>query len=420
VDYPFETRTGSFAQRYNGYIVPPIGTKYIQLQMWVASNSKVQSSYLLDNVKLDELEPFSLNAKIEKTVNSEAQDIMSSSPTNNGDHHYDNEVRPVLYLELQGNSTYPNSIETNAFAVKENHLYNYSITVKEKNINSNSIVALFKNSSDVVKNLTRYGNNASGGGVLSLSPKSAINTSVDILKPSNYTFAIRANTCETCTFLRLGIGGHEMVEGNRFPNTSNISLKDKDPGLKWVYSNNTYLNKGTYKIDIYSDSQTDIDSVIVYETGRNVPSINYNKKHNETVADIFKPDKISTPAYMTKYKKIDPTKYIISISNASRPYALSFAEGYDPLWIVSTNVNDNNNTKVSNNFMTSSIPLYSVVNGFQINKTGDYSLTLEYLPQKWFTEAGTISLLALIAMSAIYFVNTHYVQLKKLKRRVWS
>jgi hypothetical protein len=60
---------------------------------------------------------------------------------------------------------------------------------------------------------------------------------------------------------------------------------------------------------------------------------------------------------------------------------LSFADAYDPLWVVYTNVQSNNQ---DDNFEPNSIPLYSIVNGFYIDKTGDYALVIEYQPQIWF------------------------------------
>jgi hypothetical protein len=79
------------------------------------------------------------------------------------------------------------------------------MTVKAENLNSLYGIASFKSSDDVVENSTRYGNNASNGRILSLSSGSEINTGLDIIKPSNYTIAIRAKTCETCTFLNVSI-----------------------------------------------------------------------------------------------------------------------------------------------------------------------------------------------------------------------
>jgi hypothetical protein len=168
--------------------------------------------------------------------------------------------------------------------------------------------------------------------------------------------------------------------------TSNISLKDKTTQLKLSYSNSTYLKQGTYKLKIYSDSQTDLDSVIIYSTHDNINSSN-TKKGNEAVEDIFNQIE-STAANITEYKKINSTKYILNIKNATQPYMLSFAEAYDPLWVAYTNDKSNNH---DDNFKANSIPLYSIVNGFYINKTGDYSLVIEYEPQIWFSQGLTVS-----------------------------
>ena len=78
---------------------------------------------------------------------------------------------------------------------------------------------------------------------------------------------------------------------------------------------------------------------------------------------------------------------------------LSLAETYDPLWMASCDIPDSTyDNRISDHksdgkkFKTSSIPLYSAINGFYINKTGDYILTIEYQPQIWFIQGMTISL----------------------------
>ena len=97
---------------------------------------------------------------------------------------------------------------------------------------------------------------------------------------------------------------------------------------------------------------------------------------------------------------------------------ISFAEAYDPLWVAYSN--DDNNP--GNNFKTSSLPLYSVVNGFYINKTGNYTLTIEYQPQKWFIQGGTISIVTVIIILIILVVGQERIEihLKKLSNRIRS
>ncbi|MCD4665497.1 MAG: energy-coupling factor transporter transmembrane protein EcfT [Bacteroidales bacterium] len=108
----------------------------------------------------------------------------------------------------------------------------------------------------------------------------------------------------------------------------------------------------------------------------------YSAKENETIDDIFSPKE--NPAKIITYEKVDPTKYIIKI-NATSPFMLSFAESYDPLWVAYVDGTE-----------YQPVPLYSIINGFWINKTGDLEIVLRYKPQDWFEIGSIISITALI------------------------
>jgi hypothetical protein len=231
---------------------------------------------------------------------------------------------------------------------------------------------------------------------------------LQVIKPSNYVIALRASTCEACGNLTLKIiKDSKDVEGNDKSNSNigNISLKDKNSGLKWLYSNSTYLRKGAYELQINSDSKMDLDSVVLYSVGSNNSHDNNTAVHNETLEQLFNPQ-VSAPAQIAAYKKINPTKHIVNIENATRPYMISFAESYDPLWraYVSDENNSDNSNSDGDSMFSKSIPLYSVVNGFYINKTGDYSLIIEYQPQKWFIQGATISIISLVALFAGFLI----------------
>ena len=177
-----------------------------------------------------------------------------------------------------------------------------------------------------------------------------------------------------------------------------IPLKDENFGLKWMSSNNTYyLDKGTYDVKIYSDSKTDLDSVLLYETG-NTKSADMTE-YRENIRNLFS---FSSPAVkLAEFKNIDPTKYILTIKNATRSFTVSLAEAYDPLWTAYIESDEN-----KSNFRTNSHPLYGVVNGFNINKTGSYDLALEYQPQNWFVQGLVVSVLSIILMlivTILYF-----------------
>jgi hypothetical protein len=427
-EFVSDGKDGTFEQRYGKSLSAPLGTKYIKLQIWVSPNSKVHSSYLLDNVKLQEIIPYDITYKDNfasfQDLNPQVQELnIYNNRTNN-------DTGKALLVKLdKGNSTQSYKIQTRPFQVREDRTYNFTVTLAAKSVNNLSGVVSFKSSGDVSED-NSYGNNASNGQVMHLSPDSEIHNRLDIIKPSNYTLALRAKTCGTCTFLRVN-----MIENNYDKNniddsnatqTSIIPLRNNSSGLKWLYSNSTYaLKKGIYDLEIYSDSQTDLDSVILYQVdnGNGSKKGNFSgnvdsRKQYKTLIDIFDTEN-SLPAKIVDYKKISPAKHIVDIENATSPYIISFAETYDPLWVAYTDTgNGNNNHDKNNNFKTSSIPLYSVINGFYVNKTGNYSLVIEFQPQKWFIEAGTVSLLTLISILTIYFISTQRTYLVKLKNRV--
>jgi hypothetical protein len=261
---------------------------------------------------------------------------------------------------------------------------------------------------------------------------SQLSSKLDIIKPSNYAIALRAKTCETCTFIRVSITPESeigSITNNKTSNnntnplsfpTSYISLKNNASStLNWLYSNNTFLLKrGTYELKVYSDSKTDLDSIIVYSVNSS-HGLNHSTQAT-SLEDVFSPQS-SPPAQIVDYKKINPTKYILDIKNATRPYTISFAESYDPMWIAysDTNNKDSNvqNGNDNSHFKTSSIPLYSIVNGFFVNKTGDYTLIIEYKPQNWFIQGGIVSIITVIAILVIYFLR-HTITTAPLKKAI--
>jgi hypothetical protein len=404
-DFVFKGKDGTFQDKFTSSILPPKGAKYLKYQVLTMSTNEKPSSYILDNVKLDEIIPSQHILKHEitsfKNLSYDRQDMILNNNTIVDAKSDQDKSEGLLTGKLgNANTTGSHKAETESFPVEENRLYNYTMTVEGENLNSLHGIASFKSSDDVVENSTRYGNNASNGRVLSLSSGSEINTGLDIIKPSNYTIAIRAKTCETCTFLNVSIEGPDNGAGNNYKKNiqSNlINLKDKDSGLNWIYSNSTYhLNKGKYKLKIYSNSETDLDSVLIYQNNYNKFSSNLTQKSNETLKDIFNIH--SSPAHFSGFKKINPTKYVVDINNATRPYIVSLAEAYDPFW----NAHVGNKGEINNNNMKiNSFPLYGVVNGFYVNKTGNYTLVIEYQPQDWFIQGLTISIFTLVMIGAI-------------------
>jgi len=125
---------------------------------------------------------------------------------------------------------------------------------------------------------------------------------------------------------------------------------------------------------------------------------------NETIEDIFTTKE--DPAEIISYNKIDPTKYVVKI-NATKPFMLSFAESYDPLWVAYVN-----GEKIQ------SVPLYGVINGFWINQTSILEITIEYEPQRWFNYGCAVSLTTFLA--CIAYATYSWLKNKAIWKRTKS
>ncbi|AIY89559.1 carbohydrate binding domain-containing protein [Geoglobus acetivorans] len=101
----------------------------------------------------------------------------------------------------------------------------------------------------------------------------------------------------------------------------------------------------------------------------------YSTETNQTVEGLFEVKE--RPAEVVNYTKINPTLWKVKV-NATKPFMLSFAEAYDPLWEARIY---RDGVKVGT---VKSIPLYSVINGFWINETGNLEIVIRYKPQDWF------------------------------------
>ncbi|MGQ4892269.1 MAG: carbohydrate binding domain-containing protein [Candidatus Njordarchaeia archaeon] len=100
------------------------------------------------------------------------------------------------------------------------------------------------------------------------------------------------------------------------------------------------------------------------------------------------------PAEVISYQKINPILWKVKV-NATKPFFLTFAESYDPLWEARVYKDGKLVEKVS------PVPTYGVINGFWINQTGDLEIVLRYTPQGWF-ERGLIISLATFILSIFY------------------
>ncbi len=111
----------------------------------------------------------------------------------------------------------------------------------------------------------------------------------------------------------------------------------------------------------------------------------------ENPTAMMNPPKIS-------YERINPTKYLIKVENATSPYILVFNERFSQFWKVSLGENEH-------------FTVNGYANGWKISKLGSYDITLEYLNQKFFYIGATISLVGLL--SVLTYFGYHFIRGRK-------
>jgi hypothetical protein len=119
----------------------------------------------------------------------------------------------------------------------------------------------------------------------------------------------------------------------------------------------------------------------------------YSTEANQTVEDLFE---VGEKAEIISYEMVDSTLWKVKV-NATKPFMLSFAEAYDPLWEVRVYKYGRLVEKVS------PTSLYGVINGFWIDENGYLEIVIRYKPQDWF-ELGLALSTATFAGCVVYLL----------------
>jgi hypothetical protein len=399
----YNGRDGTFADSVSSSLIPPKGAKFMRVEILAGQNTKGDSSYIVDNVLIQEI-PHNNNLMVESKNGLSMSSALRRGPGFP-------ELSGITERE-DGNSNVSKYefIRTKPIPVKENSRYNLILTTEANGMSHPSALAYIGSSQNAKEDAIRSDVNASGGKTVSLDKDSQIYTNIEVLKASNYTLALRAKSCSDCKFITINVLGNEASpSGGPYYGLKkyNVSSSENEPlgnnTFDWFQIKDIFLEPGKYEIRINTDSEVDLDSAVIFSSGLSRSGLN-RLDSDLGITDTFGAGSQSPPAYITKYDKINPTKHTVSISNATRPYTLSFAESYDPLWRATISSEENSdNHEGRDTIYTKSIPLYSIVNGFPINMTGNYKITVEYLPQIWFWQASLISFPTLIIIVGILF-----------------
>jgi hypothetical protein len=102
------------------------------------------------------------------------------------------------------------------------------------------------------------------------------------------------------------------------------------------------------------------------------------------------------------YKRISAEKYKVKITGATSPFVLVQSETHDPLWVA----------RMSDGTKIDAQPFYKTICGYTISKAGNFELTIEYEPQRWYAY-GLTTVLIVLLLGLVYVLYDW-----KLKRRL--
>ena len=212
---------------------------------------------------------------------------------------------------------------------------------------NNCQICLFEAESDLYRKNAEISKdfNASNGEVLKFVKDGEAWQNLEIIKEGNYRLALR------------GMGHFKVSIANK-------TFELRSNSLDFVYTPLFNIPKGKYKLEILASKSSYLDVLWLYSTDT-----------NQTIQQLFEVKERA--AKVINYTKINPTLWKVSV-NATKPFMLSFAESYDPLWEARVYKNGKLVEKVK------PVPLYGVINGFWISQTGDLQIVLRYKPQDWF------------------------------------
>ncbi|MEM4275062.1 MAG: hypothetical protein QXT65_04170 [Candidatus Nitrosocaldaceae archaeon] len=254
----------------------------------------------------------------------------------------------------------------NLFALIPKQEYEDAKIQLEQSLQDKRIIYILEAESDLYNQNSKISDKyeeASNGQMLELNETSKLSNTIEIIKTSDYIFAIRSM-------------GHLTIK------IDDREYKINSPQLNWNYIGSIGLERGKHTIELtnLAQSPANVDVIWFYNT----------QKENEPIENIFVDE---DPAQVISYQKINPTKYVVKV-NAIKPFLLSFAESYDPLWVTYVN-----GEKIQ------SIPLFGTINGFWINQQGLLEIIIEYEPQRWFYIGSIISVTTLIVCTTYLIYN---------------
>jgi hypothetical protein len=121
---------------------------------------------------------------------------------------------------------------------------------------------------------------------------------------------------------------------------------------------------------------------------------------NQPLSQLFSKQNNTTLNFTT----VNPTLYKVKVSTNS-PFVLVFDNSYAPMWKAYINGKE-----------ITPFEINSYANGYFINESGDYELTIEFIPQRYLVIGSLVSIIAAVIIVSIASFITLRTRFKKIQR----
>ena len=172
----------------------------------------------------------------------------------------------------------------------------------------------------------------------------------------------------------------------------NVSCYAENSTFEWLNLGSVHMTRGKHEIGIGATGNANLDmmAIVLMKEGEQLSSIN----------ELFQGD---SENFVTSFKRINPCLYKIHVK-AKKPFILVFSDAYHPLWKAFLE----DGTEIP------SINLYHVVNGFLIEKTGEFDLMVHFVGQDYVDLGYKFSLITFAAISILLIIpEKTYIKMKK-------
>jgi hypothetical protein len=262
--------------------------------------------------------------------------------------------------------------------------------------NQNAVIQLNQHASNI-KLQTDDGSIAlkvTNGYIDPLTNETPSETPATIIAPNSGDYVLAINVTTGYSYGNLSVKVDDQFLG------VNLYSQESETVFSYKYVGPIYLTAGSHTITIIPTNGTvpQIDSVLFC-------SLN-NARYFANADNMFSSDPQNDTSLALE--QINPTKYNVFV-NSSKPFYLVFSDSYDKGWIATIN---GQQIPEQYHFTANG---YS--NGWYINKTGTYTLTLEFQPQNLFYEGAAISIISLIICIIYLSKNKIQVSLEYLKKK---